>query len=128
MELFEHPLALITGTMPLPEGFSVIAPVTTEKFPIGAILLRNQAGFYWLWSGGVISSCDQREAAQFVAKHGGGNLIPLSEYAAIHGISPDTVRQKALRGGWKTAVKIGRNWFIEKNEPFSDLRKKAEDK
>ena len=67
MKLFEHPLALITGSFPLPEGFTVIAPVTTDKFPIGAILLRNQAGFYWLWSGGTISSCNQREAAEKLA-------------------------------------------------------------
>lgn len=48
--------------------------------------------------------------------------ISLAEYAKMHGRRPDTVRQKALRGGFKTAKKIGRNWVIDKNEPYCDNR------
>ena len=55
------------------------------------------------------------------------DYIPLSLYANLHGISPATARQKALRGGWKTAVKIGRDWVIDENEPFSDNRKKKDE-
>lgn len=51
------------------------------------------------------------------------NLISLREYADMHGVSPDNVRQKILRGGFKTAQKIGRNWVIDKDEAYSDLRK-----
>ena len=50
--------------------------------------------------------------------------ITLKEYALLHKRNPATVRQKAIRGGFKTAEKIGRDWFIDKEEPYSDLRKK----
>lgn len=49
-------------------------------------------------------------------------LISLVEYAKLHGRDPATVRQRVLRGGFKTARKIGRNWVIDKNEPYEDNR------
>jgi hypothetical protein len=54
-------------------------------------------------------------------------LISLVEYAAKHGKDPATVRQKALRGGFQTARKIGRDWVIEEDEPYVDLRERRED-
>lgn len=51
-------------------------------------------------------------------------LIPIAEYARIHDLAPVSVRQKCIRGGYKTAVKIGRDWFIDPNEPHNDLRRK----
>lgn len=53
-------------------------------------------------------------------------LISLSEYAKLNGIDPATVRQRALRGAYKTARKIGRNWVIDKNEPHVDHRLRDE--
>ena len=53
------------------------------------------------------------------------NLISLKEYAELYGVTPDTVRQKVLRGGFKSAQKIGRNWVIDKNEPYEDNRAKG---
>ncbi len=53
------------------------------------------------------------------------NYISLAEYAKLHGKESSTVRQKALRGGFKTARKIGRNWVIDRNEPFVDGRVKS---
>ena len=50
-------------------------------------------------------------------------LISLAEYAELHGVHQDTVRQKILRGNLN-AKKIGRNWVIDKNEPYVDNRKK----
>ena len=50
-------------------------------------------------------------------------LISLAEYAKKHGITPDTVRQKILRGYLK-AFKIGRNWVIDSEEPYVDNRKR----
>lgn len=50
------------------------------------------------------------------------NLISLAEYAAIHDRDPASVRQKALRGGFNTARKIGRNWVIDIYEPYVDGR------
>ena len=52
-------------------------------------------------------------------------LISLSKYAAAHGKAAISVRQKARRGGFKTAKKIGRNWVIDSDEPYSDRRIKS---
>ena len=49
-------------------------------------------------------------------------MITLKEYAVRHGRNPATFRQKALRGGFQTAQKIGRDWFIDENEPYVDKR------
>lgn len=51
-------------------------------------------------------------------------LISISEYAALHGKAAISVQQKARRGGFKTARKIGRNWVIESDEPYTDRRRK----
>ena len=48
-------------------------------------------------------------------------MISLAEYAKIHGVDASTVRQKVLRGNLP-AVKIGRNWIINKDEPYADNR------
>lgn len=52
-------------------------------------------------------------------------LVPIAQYASIHGLNPATVRQKCIRGGWQTAIKIGRDWFINPDEPHTDLRRKG---
>jgi len=45
-------------------------------------------------------------------------LISLVEYAALHGRSPDTLRRMAEKGTLSTAKKIGRNWVVDRNEPY----------
>ena len=52
------------------------------------------------------------------------DYISLAEYAEIHGIDPATARQRAIRGAFITARKIGRNWVIDRNEPLIDHRQK----
>lgn len=52
-------------------------------------------------------------------------LISISEYAEKHGVNRNTVQQKILRGGFDTARKIGRNWVIDSDEVYSDLRQTA---
>ena len=52
-------------------------------------------------------------------------MISLKEYAERHGRDPATFRQKALRGGFKTAQKIGRDWMIDEHEPLEDKRIKS---
>ena len=54
-----------------------------------------------------------------------GELISISEYAKLHGRNPRTVQQKCIRGGFKTARKIGRNWVIDSEEPYEDGRVKG---
>lgn len=51
------------------------------------------------------------------------NYISLKEWASAHGIDPATARQRAGRGAFQTAKKIGRDWVIDKNEPLIDHRK-----
>ena len=50
--------------------------------------------------------------------------VSLGEWARAHGIDPATARQRAIRGSFETARKIGRNWTIDPNEPNVDHRKK----
>ena len=52
-------------------------------------------------------------------------LISLTEYAAAHGKDESAARRMALRGGFSTARKIGRNWVIDDAEPWPDRRVKT---
>lgn len=52
-------------------------------------------------------------------------LISLAEYARRNGRSPATARQMALRGGFRTARKVGRDWMIDSEEPYPDKRRKT---
>lgn len=52
-------------------------------------------------------------------------MIPLIEYARAHGKDPSTARGMALRGGFQTAKKMGRDWFIDPAEPWPDRRIKS---
>lgn len=52
-------------------------------------------------------------------------LISIAKYAAAHGRSQISVQQKARRDGFETARKIGRNWVIDSDEPYSDRRIKS---
>lgn len=56
-----------------------------------------------------------------------GKLISLVEYAALHGKASISVQQKARRNGFRTARKIGRNWVIDAEEPYSDNRNGSPD-
>ena len=49
-------------------------------------------------------------------------FISLAEYAKKNGIKHNTARKRAARGAYKTAIKIGRNWVIDKDEPHVDHR------
>jgi len=49
-------------------------------------------------------------------------LILLSEYGERHKKSKAAVIKMANRGSFQTAKKIGRQWFIEDDEEYPDLR------
>lgn len=51
------------------------------------------------------------------------DYISLADYAALHNVTPDTVRQKILRGNLQ-AVKVGRNYVIRKDTEYIDHRRK----
>ena len=52
-------------------------------------------------------------------------LISLAEYAQLHGKHRVSVAQKAKRGYFKTARKIGHAWVIDSDEPYEDCRIKS---
>ena len=49
-------------------------------------------------------------------------MIPIAEYAEIHVASRYSAIQKCKRGGFTSAKKMGRNWYIDEDEPYLDLR------
>lgn len=54
-------------------------------------------------------------------------MIPLKEYANRLGKNPVTAAQRAARGAFTTAKKIGCQWFIEEGEPWVDGRVRSGD-
>ena len=48
-------------------------------------------------------------------------LIPLREYAERYGKDFRMLRAKAYAGRFGTAVKVGRDWLIDSEEPCLDL-------
>lgn len=58
-------------------------------------------------------------------------MIFLRDYAKKHGKTANAMRNKAERGNFETAKKIGRDWLIDENESLIDrrtTRKKGETK
>lgn len=53
-----------------------------------------------------------------------GKAIPLGEWARKHGLDESYARQKARRGSFKSAHKVGRDWFINELEQNIDNRRK----
>lgn len=52
------------------------------------------------------------------------DLIPITQYAALHGVTTATMRQRISRGLHPDAVKFGRDWLIPRDSPFVDHRRK----
>lgn len=80
---------------------------------------------YMTYDGLVDAICEtiRRRAAQADASvQYTGDLISLAEYAAMHGRAAESVRQLISRGRLKSAVKIGRNWLVRKDEPYPTPR------
>ena len=49
-------------------------------------------------------------------------IITLKEYAERLGVNPTVASHKAQRGGFVTAHKVGRDWLIDEDEPYTDGR------
>lgn len=78
---------------------------------------------------GILNDTKENEEAQEIHSQitidmEQGEKIPLKEWARKNGIDESTARQKARRGGFKTAHKIGRDWFISEMESNPDGRRK----
>lgn len=53
-------------TLTVPAGSRVIDAVSTDEFPLGAVLVKfNATGLYGLVTNGVLYTCDQREAREY---------------------------------------------------------------
>jgi hypothetical protein len=52
-------------------------------------------------------------------------LVTLVEYARKNGRDPANARQAANRGVFQTAIRLGRDWVIDENEPYPDRRVKS---
>ena len=48
--------------------------------------------------------------------------VPDNRKQSRHSRAAATVRQKAIRGGFKTARRVGRDWLIDEDEPYIDER------
>ena len=51
-------------------------------------------------------------------------MIPITQYADMHGKTAVTARQMASRSGLRTAHKLGRNWMADSQEPYPDHRRR----
>lgn len=50
------------------------------------------------------------------------NMLTIAEYAARIGKAPRSVRQKCQLGTLPGAVKLGRDWLIPADAPYTDNR------
>lgn len=53
------------------------------------------------------------------------NLIPIAQYAAAHGLKAISIRCRCIRGTLPGAVKLGRDWFVPADAPYTDTRVKS---
>lgn len=67
---------------------------------------------------------DQETHSEVTVEMEIGREISLAEWARAHKIDESTARQKARRGGFKTARKVGRDWLIRETEENPDGRRK----
>ena len=56
------------------------------------------------------------------------DYITVNDYAALHGVSRETIKKKCQNGCLKTAKKVGRDWLIDKSEPYPADRRYKTDK
>ena len=66
---------------------------------------------------------EQIAIATRISKDNGYTMIALADYARRHGRLPESARQMAMRGGFRTARKLGRDWVIDSGEPYPDHRR-----
>ena len=53
------------------------------------------------------------------------DLIPIAQYAAQLGLTANAIRRRCIRGTLPGAVKMGRDWFIPADAPYTDNRVKS---
>lgn len=53
------------------------------------------------------------------------DLIPLKDYATLHGVNTSTLRHRIRNGLLPEAVKMAGSWFVPRDLPFIDHRTKG---
>lgn len=53
------------------------------------------------------------------------NLIPIAQYAEAHNLTANAIRRRCIRGTLPGAIKMGRDWFIPADAPYTDSRVKS---
>lgn len=53
------------------------------------------------------------------------DLIPIAQYAEQLGLTANAIRRRCIRGTLPGAVKMGRDWFVPANTPYTDHRVKS---
>lgn len=51
------------------------------------------------------------------------DLIPIKQYAEMHGIDASAIRHRIMRGIMPGAVKMAGSWFVPRDMPLTDNRK-----
>ena len=51
------------------------------------------------------------------------NLIPIKEYAAMHGVDASTIRHRIMRGVMPGSVMLAGSWFVPRDLPLTDNRR-----
>ena len=74
-----------------------------------------------VWVANAESDYRVKEIKEDVKEEDFSNLMTLKEYADMHGVADSTVRCKIRNGNLK-ATKKGRDWFVDKDEPYIDNR------
>ena len=49
-------------------------------------------------------------------------LIPIKEYAEMHGVDASTIRHRIMRGVMPGAVMMAGSWFVPRDLPLTDNR------
>lgn len=55
----------------------------------------------------------------------GSELVPIAQYAEQQGLTANAIRRRCIRGTLPGAVKMGRDWFIPADVPYTDNRVKS---
>ena len=50
------------------------------------------------------------------------NLIPIKDYAEMHGVDASTIRHRIMRGVMPGAVMMAGSWFVPRDLPLTDNR------
>ena len=66
---------------------------------------------------------DKQAIREAIEQDGDQELIPIKEYAAMHGVDASTIRHRIMRGVMPGAVMMAGSWFVPRDLPLTDNRR-----